>query len=385
MADSTTFRFNKSNLAALKPNAERYQVYDSECGNLILRVTPNGKKTFYRQGRVNGQSRRIHIGPFPTVSVANARNRCAEINGNVVQGKAPLTTRGGVTFVDLWKQYWDEHATVKKAESSQKHDRWQWQKLIKPKLGHRKATDIKKRDVVEWQTKIAKKHGQVTANRALSLVKKIFSHAVENERLETNPAASVKKYTEKSRERFLQGDELPRFFKALDEFDNQDMADFWRICLFTGARQSNVLEMRWKDIDFASGVWTIPKTKSGDSQRLPLVAQVIEILEQRRNLSQWVFPSHSKSGHMTRPGKAWERLLEQAGIEDLTMHDLRRSLGSYQAAAGVSELIIGKTLGHAPGSKATSIYARMNLDPVREAINVAAAAMVEAGKAVGDD
>ncbi len=378
------FRFTKKDIEALPTRERQYQVADTEIRGLFLMVNPGGAKTFCRYGRLNGKPRRIRIGPFPEISVSRARQKCAAINGNLAEGNAPKApSRGGLTFGEMWVQYWDEHALIKKVESSRKHDLWQWKKLLQPAWELRKASDIKKSDVLELQGRVAKVNGKVTANRCLSLVKKVFNHAIEAERLELNPAARVKKYSERSRERFLQGDELPRFFKSLEEFDNRDVADYVRMALFTGARQTNVLSMRWEDIDFSTAVWTIPKTKSGASLRLPLVGPAMEILERRRNRSKYVFASHGKTGYMTRPGKAWERLLENAEIEKLTMHDLRRSLGSYQAAAGVSELVIGKTLGHAAGSRATSVYARLNLDPVRNAVELATDAMLAAAESEG--
>ncbi len=380
MGNSTTrFRFTKQSLAALEPTDRTYQVRDTGCRGLILLVTPNSSRTFYRYGRVDGKVRRVKIGAFPAVSVPTARKKCDVINGNLAVGKAPeSSSRGGITFGDLWRQYWEEHALINKSETSRNHDEWQWKKLLKPNLGSRKVSHIKKSDILSLQGKIAKGNGKVTANRMLSLVKKIFNHAIDSERLESSPASRVKKFPERSRERFLQGDELPRFFKALDNFDNQDAADFWRICLFTGARQANVLAMQWSEIDLATAVWTIPKTKSGTSQQIPLASPAVEIIEDRHNSSPFVFRSHGKTGHMTRPGKAWDRLLEQAGLEDLTMHDLRRSLGSYQAATGASELVIGKTLGHAPGSRATAVYARLNLESVRDSVAAATDAMLAA-------
>lgn len=389
MSNSTTpenrFRFTKKSLLELATGDRNYQVSDTESRGLILLVTPNGVRTFYRYGRVFGRVQRIKIGVFPAVSVVAARKKCDGINGRIAEGKAiDSPSRGGLTFGDLWTSYWNEHATVKKAEASRESDKWQWERMLRPSWRSRKVAGIKKADVLDLQTKTAKTRGKVSANRLLSLVKKIFNHAIEAERIEVNPAATVKKYPEQSRERFLQGDELPKFFKALDEFDNPDVADFWRICLFTGARQTNVLEMRWKEIDFKTAVWTIPKTKGNKQQAVPLVAVAIELLEGRRNRSEYVFASHGKTKRMTRPGKAWDRLLEQAGLENLTMHDLRRSLGSYQAAGGTSELIIGKTLGHAPGSKATSIYARVNLNPVRQAMEDATDAMIAAAKPDGE-
>jgi integrase len=374
-------RFTKSSLAALLPQDKQYQVYDSQSRGLMVVVYATGALTFFFQGRIDGKPRRVKLGPFPDLSITAARAKCDGIRGNVAQGKpVKASNRGGPTFGELWQQYWDEYAVVKKAESSRKHDQWQWKKLLQPNWEMLKVSNIKKPTVLELQIKVSKENGKVTANRMLSLVKKVFNHAIDAERIESNPAATVKKFKEQSRERFVQGDELPRFFKALGDFPNQDFADFWLMCLFVGARQSNVLAMQWAQIDFASRVWTIPKTKGGQSQRVPLVPQAMEILERRRNLSKFVFNGCGKSGHLTRPGKAWDRLLKLAGIEDLTMHDLRRSLGSYQAAAGVSELVIGKSLGHSPGSRATAIYARLNLDPVRQGMETAVKAIEAASK-----
>jgi integrase len=73
---------------------------------------------------------------------------------------------------------------------------------------------------------------------------------------------------------------------------------------------------------------------------------------------------------MAEPKKAWERILREAGAEDLRIHDLRRTLGSYQAATGANSYIIGKSLGQ-KSQQSTAIYARLNLDPARDSVNKA--------------
>jgi len=78
------------------------------------------------------------------------------------------------------------------------------------------------------------------------------------------------------------------------------------------------------------------------------------------------------------PKKAWQRLLMRAEISDLRIHDLRRSLGSWQASTGASLVIIGKTLSHR-NVNTTAIYARLNTDPVRDAMNKATQAIWDAG------
>ena len=78
------------------------------------------------------------------------------------------------------------------------------------------------------------------------------------------------------------------------------------------------------------------------------------------------------------PRKAWLRVLKRSGLSNLRMHDLRRSLGSWQAITGASLPIIGKSLGHTDQS-ATAIYARLTVDPVRASVNKATVAMMKAG------
>ncbi len=110
---------------------------------------------------------------------------------------------------------------------------------------------------------------------------------------------------------------------------------------------------------------------------MPLAPQALSFLKERyKNKNcNWVFPSpSSKSGHIEEPKKAWKNLLERAEIEDLRIHDLRRTLGSWQAATGANSFIIGKSLGHKT-QHATAIYARLNMDPVRESVNRATDAM----------
>ena len=87
-----------------------------------------------------------------------------------------------------------------------------------------------------------------------------------------------------------------------------------------------------------------------------------------------MFPSHGKTGHLAEPKKGWKRILKNAKLDDLRLHDLRRTMGSWQARTGSSLQIIGKTLGH-KSVATTSIYARLDVDPVRESMERAVTAM----------
>jgi integrase len=95
-----------------------------------------------------------------------------------------------------------------------------------------------------------------------------------------------------------------------------------------------------------------------------------------------VFPGRGRSGHVMEPKSAWKRILKRAELADLRLHDLRRTLGSWQAATGASLPIIGKSLGH-NSLQATKIYAQLDLDPVRAAVTQATDAMLLAGGVAG--
>jgi integrase len=162
--------------------------------------------------------------------------------------------------------------------------------------------------------------------------------------------------------------------EALEMEPNRAMRDFFLMCLYTGARCGNVLSMKWEDIDFSINEWRIPDTKNGEPVRIPLIEEALEILRDRSWIKEssmpWVFPGHGKSGHLEEPKAAWKRILDRAGLKNLRIHDLRRTLGSYQAIAGASLTIIGKSLGH-KSPQSTAIYARLSNDPVRASMTSA--------------
>jgi integrase len=146
--------------------------------------------------------------------------------------------------------------------------------------------------------------------------------------------------------------------------------------------------MRWNDIVLGESVWRIPRTKNGTPQNVTLCPEAVTILTERKRTAAgdavFVFPGHGASGHIEEPKKAVIRVMQRAGIpygrnveNGVTLHDLRRTLGSWQAKTGASLVIIGKSLNH-KSLQATAIYSRLDLDPVRASVNTATAAMLEA-------
>jgi len=277
--------------------------------------------------------------------------------------------RDEMTFLALFTDYMEKYSKVHKR--SWKYD----EREVNKYLSHwfkRKISTIDRNEVDRLHAKIGKENGLYQANRLLERIRSIFNKAIDWGWTGTNPAVGIKKYKEKSRDRFLQPDELPRFFTALANEPNETARDFFMISLLTGARKSNTLAMRWKDINFTTETWRIEETKNADPLTVHLPKQAMDILTARKwqSESPWVFAGHGAKGHFADPKKAWSRILKEAGIENLRIHDLRRTLGSYQAATGANGYIIGKSLGH-KSQQSTAIYARLNLDPVRDSVNKA--------------
>jgi integrase len=345
---------------------------------LILRVTSKGLKTFYYRRKVDGRVRWVKLGVFPELNVFRARKKVDEKNGLVARGIDPADEkkdqRKVVTFGVLYKKFYELHSKPHKKSHLEDERRF---RLYLQGWKNRKAISITREFVYKWQNQTANTGGKIQANRTLQLAKAVYNFAIKQGFYEgANPCAGIKLFKEKSRDRFMDAEELKRFFEGLESEPNPTMRDFFALALFTGARRSNLQSMKWEDLYLEKGVWVIPGEESKNSEpvKVILAPESIEILMNRKNensrSSAYVFPSQrrdSKSPHMVEPKKAWKALCERANLRDLRIHDLRRTLGSWQAISGSSLNIIGKSLGHKDQATA-AVYSRLNLDPIRNSV-----------------
>lgn len=418
--------------ATCPTDVTRISLADTRMPGLVLRVTPNGVKVFYARRWFNGQPILVKLGGWPAITLEQARDLANAVNMKIASGVDPRaerqTVKAEMTLGELFQHYLEIHA--KPHKRSWQQDVARYESTLK-QWSRRKLSSIRQQDVAALHARLGQKRmeavpavigtdgkevspahevevgGTYTANRTRALLSKMFSVAKQAGYKGDNPAENVQKFPEQERERFLAADELPRFFGAMDDLvsearerakqakadrrqgelraaerlvtERESFRDFILLSLLTGARRRSVGAMSWLDVNLERGTWHIPSTKSGDPQTVTLSPDAIEILTSRQQHAsgQWVFPSTSAvSGHYEDPRSAWERLLDRAGLKDLRLHDLRRSMGSWMAAGNTSLTLIGKSLGHRPGSAATAVYARLELDPVRQAVDKAASAMM---------
>jgi integrase len=354
--------------------------YDTQVKGLAFVVSRTGRRSFVFCRRLGNTTRRKVLGHFPEMSIEQARKAALACSAAAAAGENPFDQPegdiAGITFAELFDKYLRLHAM-------NHTKRWQdtkanYRRYLTP-WSARSTSSIRRIEVQEFIDSLARKRGKHTANRCLDILKAVINWGIKKELIEhRNPCIGVDKYKVKPRERFvLPGDEFDRLREAINNEPEDSIRDFFWMCLYTGARKSNVLSMRWDDINLELNTWLIRDTKNGDAQYVTLTSQAIELLRCRmKNVSSpWVFPSPRKDAPLACPKSAWRRILNRAGIEDLRIHDLRRTVGSYMAIQGVSSTIIGKALGHR-SLQATAIYTRLTQGPVREALENAVAALI---------
>lgn len=378
------FNFTKATIDSLPtPEAgKRAEYYDTKVSGLRLRVTSSGVKTFSMRKRVkHGEPERVTLGRYPEMTIEQARRKAAEIATLILEGKNPADLKrqhkAELTFSELFHEYFERHSKPRK--TTWKEDIQKYQDYLQKPLGNKKLSAITRQEIAKIHSNVTHSGHAVAANRVLALISSIYGWSISAGLWNENPAIGIKRNKEHSRDRYLKADELPRFFEALSEEPNTTIRDYFLISLLTGARRSNVLAMRWQDISFDQLEWHIPMTKNGTPQIVSLSPEAMQVLQSRKlsDNSEYVFPGNGKSGHLEEPKKGWNRILCRAGIEDLRIHDLRRTLGSWQARTGTSLAIIGKSLNH-KSHASTLVYARLDLDPVRDSVNRATSAMLGA-------
>jgi integrase len=377
--------FTKASLDALPlaPIGGRVTYHDAKTTGLQIRITSTGVKTFSVYRRLKGGPvERVTLGRYPNMSIEQARKESARINALISEGINPNTDvralKTETTLKELYVEFLKHRRNKRGAYLADKTKRTYTYdfNLYLLKWGNRQLSVFKDTDFSKLHTEIGKLH-PTTANRVIAMASSLFGFATERKLFRgKNPAQGIQKFPETKRDRFLQADELPSFFKSLDEVPNDTLRDFFLIALLTGGRRSNVQAMRWDEIHVARAEWKIPTTKNGEPQTVTLTSEVLAILDIRRGCDPiWVFPGTGATGHLVEPKKAWAKVLERAEIDDLRIHDLRRTLGSWQAKTGASLLIVGKSLNH-KSSVTTAIYARLDLDPVRASVEKATGAML---------
>lgn len=295
--------------------------YDTKEKGLVLLVSHGGAKTYYLYKKINGRPERIKLGSFHDIGLDQARQSAAMHKGKIAEGRNPQQEKQAFkaesTLWELFTEYMERYS--KKQKKSWQYDEREITKFLSHWF-NRKISTITKQEIQRLHERICEENGLYQANRLLERIRAMYNKAIEWGWEGTNPAAGIRKFKEKSRDRFLQPNELPYFFAALDGEENEVARDYITLSLLTGARKSNVLSMRWDEINLEHAVWRIPETKNGEPLTIPLSKYALKVLQERsaKASGAWVFPSYtSKRGHLQDPKKTWNRIHKRAEVYQL--------------------------------------------------------------------
>ena len=401
-------KLTKRAIDELKPSHAPVLTWDAELRGFGVLTMPSGLKTFVLQYRTAGKrSRRMTIGRYGVLTVDQARSIARDALVRVSQGGDPMSERRSFreapTLDDLLTRYLAEHVASHNAASTRADVTALVEKHIRPRLGSIKVDSFTRADASKLHT--AMKATPRRANHALAVLSKALSLAeIWGWRpANSNPCGNINRYAENHRKRFLNAAEIQRVGEALieaetiglpwrvaepgvgaskhlpSEEDRRTMLSWQviaaiRLLLLTGARLSEILSLKWSDVDDTAGTVALPGRKGGKREPHPVSSAALIVLTvvQRVPGSPYVLPRSSDSQrHISREvmESAWGRVRWRAAIEDVRLHDLRHTVGTYGAQAGVSAFIVRDLLRHTNIST-TGRYANFDMDPVRNVSNI---------------
>jgi integrase len=214
-----------------------------------------GTKTWIAMYRHGGRKRRMKLGTYPAMSLADARAAAKRAFGSAEKGGDPAgektAARQAETFGEMAEQYMREYVVPNKR--SWRKDRQALDRDFLPRFQHRKAADITRREIVALLKEIRDTRGApVQANRCREIIRRIYGWAVEEEIVTTNPCLGIKPLaSEQSRDRVLTHDEIRDFWKALDT-EPPLAAAIFKVHLLTAQRGGEVSRMRCQDLDLST-------------------------------------------------------------------------------------------------------------------------------------
>lgn len=369
-----TQRLTARSVASLATDRTQLDVWDELVPGLALRVGRGGTKTWYVRYRANGKHRRLKLGRYPTLSLADAREKAREALVDAQAGEDPAQERrirrsADTTFGALAEEVLEVKAKKTRA-ATQRLRRQIVDAELLPVWKDRPATSITRRDVVEVVERVARRGAPVMANRTLATIKVVFNTGLKRgfPTLEGNPAHLVEPPgEEEGRDRYLTRDEMKAVWKALDH-EAPVWQGIFRLALLTAQRIGSICALRWADIDDAD-VWRIPADvfKGGRDHLVPLSPESLAVLEAIRPLTgaeDYAFPGRSdgKRPHIANHNSALRRIRDRLDLPHWTVHDFRTTFRTHATRAekpahakdpaglGVAPNVADAVLGHKEAS-----------------------------------
>jgi integrase len=357
-------------------------LWDDRLRGFGLKVTPTGAKIYIVQYRIGGRgtpTRRITIGKHGSPWTPDlARRKAKQLLGEVAAGRDPAGEKRpkpnhADTFESVAAEFVERYVR-------RHHRRWrETEQAVQNKLvahwRHRQIASIGRRDVLDLLDREMDAGRPRTANKTLTLVRKLFNWAVERGIVEASPVTGIRAPgREITRDRVLSDDELVAIWNAAGRM-GWPWTGFIQLLITTAQRRDEVSQMPWSEVDLERRLWTIPaeRTKAERVHDVPLSDLALSIISDlpRIGVSGLVFPANRTGSTNAISGfsRMKRRLDQLSGVEGWRLHDLRRSAASRMAQLGHPPHVVGGILNHTPGSTMgiSAIYVRHRFTDERRA------------------
>jgi integrase len=379
------------------PSAKRQEIRDDGAPGLYLIVQPTGAKSFAARYSREGKVLKTTIGPYPAVTLADARRQALQIAAAVASGADPQSEKrtarvaASVPAERTVKMVADEFLTRHTAEKNGARWAAETKRIIErnilPAIGDKAVNSVGKSDINDMLDTITDRGKMIAANRALAVAKKLYRWALSRNYVDRDPCAGIAKPgDETKRDRVLSDGELAHVWRAADGM-GWPFGLAVRLLILTGARREEVGAMKWTEVDLAAKTWTLPaaRAKNNVEHVIPLSDAALSILQ--------TLPRIGKAGFVftvtgRTPISGWSRAkaqLDKAILEAMrkgdlkaepmagwTIHDLRRTMATGLAGLGVALPVVEKILNHLSGSfgGVAGVYQRFAFaDEKRQAVD----------------
>jgi integrase len=379
-------KITKRTVDALSPNGTNQFVWDRDLKGFGLKITAGGKKVYilqYRKGGRGTPTKRVTIGRHGALTPEQARREAARLSGAIAHGADPAAARAAEktapTVATLTERFLAEHvATKTKPRTAAEYCRL-ITNIVLPTLGRKRVRDVTRADISRLHHE--RRDTPYDANRAVAVLSKMFTLAEKwGERADgSNPCRHIERYAERKRERMLSADEFARLADALKgSARSLYVIAAIKLLIFTDARLSEILNLKWEWIDFQRAEARLPDSKTG-AKTLHLPAPALAVLTDlpRVEGNPHVIVGNVAGARLVNLEKPWRAIRKVAGLHDVRLHDLRHAFASIAASSGMGLPIIGKMLGHTHAAT-THRYAHIASDPVKAAAATVAAKIADA-------
>lgn len=340
----------------------RQVLWDKKLSGLGVRVTPANGKQFVLHYRHHGRTRLMSLGRVHDFrNVTDARDAATEFLRRLRREDVdPLIERrkqkAAGTVAVMLDRWLSEHVSKKLKATTLADYTWHVKKFLKPEFGTRIPRDVVRPDVRQMHARISRQ-APYLANRVVASLRAAINWAAKQDDGTLtpgyqNPAVGLEFNREKPRDEHLRAQELPAVTAALASETDVFVRGYFSLLLLTSARKTELLRLRRAQVRLELEELVFDNTKNGQDFVVRLSAPAIEVLRSIPEVagSEYVFPnrrSDGKRGYMRAPRSAWNALLKRAGVtRRVTIHDVRRSLGTALARAGYSAEQIAQLLNH---------------------------------------